>query len=197
MRAPTHNAGHGENRRVQLARNTQHLVHKSAVEVDIGAGHLAVTTAFRYKRRSNPFDRLVQVKILRALFFLSQHFNVTAENAFARIGKRIDRMAHAVDEALMIERLLVQDFTQIGTDLVLVFPIAHVLANVVHHFGRFNVRTAVARTLKRCHRRSECGIRIRARRRNNARGKRGVIAAAVLHVQNKRRIQNLRFNRGK
>ena len=106
-------------------------------------------------------------------------------------------MAHAVDEALMIERLLVQDFTQIGTDLVLVFPIAHVLANVVHHFGRFNVRTAVARTLKRCHRRSECGIRIRARRRNNARGKRGVIAAAVLHVQNKRRVQNLRFNRGK
>ena len=97
----------------------------------------------------------------------------------------------------MIERLLVQDFTQIRTNLVLVFPIAHVLANIVHHFGCLDVRTAMAWALERCHCRSERGIRIRARRRNNTRGERGVVAAAVLHMQDKRRVQNLRFNRGK
>ena len=42
VRAPTGHTGHGEQGGIQLTRQTQHIVHEAAVEVDIGGNGLFV-----------------------------------------------------------------------------------------------------------------------------------------------------------
>ena len=64
-------------------------------------------------------------------------------------------------------------------------------ADVLHHFHDLDVGAAVLGTLQGGHGRRDGGIGVGARRGDDPGGEGGIVAAAVLHVENQRRVQDL------
>ena len=63
-------------------------------------------------------------------------------------------------------------------------------ADILHHLHHLEVRAAVTRTLQRGHSRGYRGICIRAGGGNDAGRERGVVSAAVLHVEHEHDVQH-------
>ena len=196
MGAPAHDARHGEHRGVQLQRDAQHLVDEAAVKVHVGADALEDAALARDDPGRQLLDALVEREVALPALFGGQLLDVALEHALARVGQRIDRVAHAVDEALAVEGLAVYDLFKVGLHLVPVLPVAHVGADVLHHLHDLDVGAAVLGPLERGHRRGDGGIGVRARGGDHARGEGGVVAAAVLHVQYERGVQHLGLGGG-
>ena len=106
------------------------------------------------------------------------------------IREGIHRMAHAVDQALPVEGLLVQNLLQVGPDRVLVLPVGHIGLNLPHHLHHLDIGSAVLGPLQGGQRRRDDGIGVRARGCHHAGGKGGVVAAAMLHVQHQSGVQH-------
>ena len=126
--------------------------------------------------RGQALHRVVKVKVRLAALGHGQLLHKALEHHRARVRQRVDRMAHAVHKALMVKGLFIYNFADVGAHFVL---IGHVLG-------------ALQAGKRRCNDR----VGIRPRRSDHAGGESGVIAAAVLHVQQKSNIQNMGFQRG-
>ena len=104
-------------------------------------------------------------------------------------------MSHAVDQARLVVGLLVHDLCQVVGDLVVVFPIRHMLLDVGLHRPDLVVCTAMLLSLERA---DGCGVhrvRIGVGRGHHARGERGIVAAAVLGVQTQHDVEHARLFR--
>ena len=77
-----------------------------------------------------------------------------------------------------------------------VVPVVHVFLYIVEHGAHLYIRSAVLRSFKRAERRGDCGIGVCSRGRYNVGCKGGVVTAAVLCVQHKRRVKHLCLKRG-
>ena len=125
------------------------------------------------------------------MLFVGQHLDEPLEHALARVGDRIDRVADAIDEALVVKGLPVDDLFEVGADLVFILLVADVVADVAHHLHDLDVRAAMLGSLEGGERRCHGGIGVRARGGNDAGRKGRVVAAAVLHMQHERDVEGL------
>ena len=121
---------------------------------------------------------------------MGQLLHIALEHHLAGVAQRIDRVAHAVDEALVVESFTVQQLEEVGFHFLVVLGVVQMLADILHHLHDHQVRAAVARAFEGAQRRRHRGIGIRARRSDDTGGKGGVVAAAVLGVQQQGHIQH-------
>ena len=146
--------------------------------------------------RGQALHRVVKVKVRLAALGHGQLLHKALEHHRARVRQRVDRMAHAVHKALMVKGLFIYNFADVGAHFVLIGHVGNMGADIVHHLHDLDVRTAVLGALQAGKRRCNDRVGIRPRRSDHAGGESGVIAAAVLHVQQKSNIQNMGFQRG-
>ncbi|MPM63085.1 hypothetical protein SDC9_109965 [bioreactor metagenome] len=71
------------------------------------------------------------------------------------------------------------------------------LLHILKHFGHLDIGAAVLWPFQRCQCRHHGRISVGTGRRDDPRGKRGVVAAAVLGVQHQRKVQHAGFELGK
>ena len=196
MGAPADDAGDGKDGGVQLQRDVQHIVDKAGVEVHVGGNALVDVAFFGNDLGRQALDHIIEVKVLFAALGLGQLLHKALEHHRAGVGQRVDRVAHAVDQALVVECLLVQDLAEVVLDLVLVGLVADGLADVVDHLHHLDVGAAVLGAFQRAERRRHDRVGVRPGGGDHAGGKGGVVAAAVLHVQKQGGIQHVGFQRG-
>ena len=89
----------------------------------------------------------------------------------------------------MVEGLLAQDLAEVARHLVVVRPVAHVGRHVVDHVAGLEVGAAVLGALERADGRRVGGVGVGAGGGEHARGERGVVAAAVLGVQDEHDVE--------
>ena len=105
-------------------------------------------------------------------------------------------MAHAVDEALAVKSFAVQQLFQVGFQLLVVLLVVEVLADVLHHLHHHQVRAAVAGALQGAQCCGQRRVGVGAGGGDHAGGEGGVVAAAVLCVQQQRHVQHAGFQCG-
>ena len=115
--------------------------------------------------------------------------HVGPEHLAPGVGLGIDRVAQAVDQAAAVEGILVQDPGEIVRHAALVIPVPHVLLHVVHHGHHLAVGAAVAGTLQRGHGRGDGRIGICSGGGDHMVGEGGVVAAAVVRVEDQGHVQ--------
>ena len=96
-------------------------------------------------------------------------------------------MPHAVHEARFVERLLVEDLSNVIREFA-AFEIGHVFFDGVEHLAHFDVGSAVFGSFERAQGRRHRRIGVRSRGRDHVRRERGVIAAAVFGMQNEAKV---------
>ena len=74
--APAHDAGHGKQRGVQLHGDAQHIVHKAAVEIHVGADALEDLPFLGDELRGHAFDPGVQGQVLVPALLVGQLFHI-------------------------------------------------------------------------------------------------------------------------
>ena len=138
-----------------------------------------------------PLDGVVILKITVPALGVGQLMHKVLEHHGAGIAERIHRMSHAVDQALLVEGLPVHDLAQILPHGILVGGIRHMGADIVHHVHDLDVGAAVLGPLQtgKCRRNNRVGVRPRGSHHTGGEG--GVVAAAVLHVQQQGNIQHV------
>jgi len=118
------------------------------------------------------------------------------EDAGARVGFGIHRVSHAVDQPRAVARLAGQQLPQVRGDLLVVAAVLHGGLHPLEHLHNLDVRTAVARPLQTADGRGNGRVGIRPRRGEHTAGERGIVAAAMLGVQNQADVQQLRLLAG-
>ena len=194
--APAHDARHGKQRGVQFHGDAQHLVHKAAVKVHVGADALEDLALLRDKLRCHPLDAGVEGKILIPSLFVGQLLHIALEHHLARVAQGVDGVTHAVDQTLAVKGLAVEQLFQVGFQLLVVLKVVEVVPDVLHHVHDHQVCTAVARALEGAQRRRHGRVGVGAGGGDHAGGKGGVVAAAVLGVQQQCHIQHTGFQLG-
>ena len=92
-------------------------------------------------------------------------------------------MPHIIDQAGLIEGLLIEQRAQVSTDLLFIGIIGDVLFHVFKHVHNLDIGTAVAGTLQGTQGGSDGGIGICPGRGNHMGGKGRVVSAAVFRVE--------------
>ena len=113
------------------------------------------------------------------------------EDFLAGVADGIYRVSHAVNQAFFVKHLLVEQLFKIVFNRFVVCPVGHILLQVLEHLIHLDVGAAVLGTLQGSQRRRNCRIGVGAGGGDHMRCKGGVVAAAVLHVQNQRHVQHL------
>ena len=144
----------------------------------------------------HPLNGVVILKVALAALGVGKLMHKVLEHHGARVAQGIDRVAHAVDQALAVEGFPVHDLAQVIVHGALVGGVGHVLAHVVHHLHDLDVRAAVLGAFQAAQRRRHYRVCIRPGGSHHAGGKGGVVAAAVFHVQQQRNIQYVCFQVG-
>ena len=139
--------------------------------------------------RRQALDAFDERELLAQVLLGRQRARVMAADLGARVAQCVDGVAHAVDEARAVKGLLVEDLAQVGCDLVLVFPVGNMRADVLVHRHDLGVGAAMARTLERTDGRGVGGVRVGGRRGQHAAGERGVVTAAVLGMQHEHHVE--------
>ena len=95
MRSPTRHARASEERRDEIGRDTHHGIHEARIHVHIRAHVLVRALFLQDDLRCQTLDRLQQIE-LRLIFgtFGKARREILADDG-TRVGKRIDRVAHA------------------------------------------------------------------------------------------------------
>ena len=105
MCRPADYPGDGEQRSVQLQRDSQHVVNKAAVEIYVGAYALVNAALLRNKLRSYLLNRGVQRHIGGLALRLGELLHIGLQHALARVGDGVHRVTHSVYQTLSVERL--------------------------------------------------------------------------------------------
>ena len=72
MRAPPGDTGDRKERRIKLPRNTEHLIHKAAVKVDIGIDALIDLALAGDDARGDCLDILVEGELILEVLLLGE-----------------------------------------------------------------------------------------------------------------------------
>ena len=118
------------------------------------------------------------------------------EHHGAGVAEGVDRVAHAVDQALLVEGLAVDDAGQVVVHGGFVGGVGDVGADVVHHLHDLDVGTAVLGAFQAGKRRRNDRVGIRPGGADHAGGEGGVVAAAMLHMQQQGDVQHVGFQLG-
>ena len=105
-------------------------------------------------------------------------------------------MTHAVDQPLAVKGFAMEQLFQVGFQLLVVLDVVEVVPDVLHHMHDHQVGTAVARALEGAQRRRHGRVGVGAGGGDHTGGKGGVVAAAVLGVQQQRHVQHAGLQRG-
>ena len=138
----------------------------------------------------------VQRQVVPAPLFGGELFHIALENPLSGVGQGIDGVTHAVYKPLPVEGFLIDDLREIILQSLLVRAVGDVQADVLHHFHDLDVGTAVLGAFQGGHSRRDGGIGVGTGGGDDTGGEGGIVAAAVLHVENQRRVQDLRFRGG-
>ena len=84
--APARDTGHGKHRSEQLCRQTQHMIHKAAVLIDVRTEALVKAALLANHLRGKTLDERVQTVLLLHIFLLGQSLHERLEDIGTRIG---------------------------------------------------------------------------------------------------------------
>ena len=191
MRAPARDAGHGKQRRVEIARDPQALIHQAGIEVDIGGDHLGISLHTGKDLRSQPFHALKKVKLPQHPALARDLSRLLLENHRARVGNGVNGMTHSIDQAGMIAHFFAYNSSKVILHLRVALPILHILHQVAHHHHDAMIGAAVTRPLERTDGSGNRRIDVCPRGGQNAGRKGGVIAAAVFRVNHHAQVEKL------
>ena len=118
--APAHDARHGKQRGVQLHGDAQHLVHKTAVKVHIGADALEDLALLRDQLGCHALDAGIEGKILVPALFVGKLLHIALEHHLARVAEGVDCVTHTIDQTLAVKGLTVEQLFQVGFQLLVV-----------------------------------------------------------------------------
>ena len=76
-----------------------------------------------------------------------QALHIGAEHSLTRVGQRVHRMSHSVDQPLAVKRFPVKYPGEIHAHLFPVSPIRYMGTDIIHHLHDLDVRSAVAGSL--------------------------------------------------
>ena len=105
-----------------------------------------------YKRQ------LIQGVFFFVSFFLRQLLYEHFEDISSWVRYGVDRMAHSIDQPLLVKCLFLQQVVQILAHFIFVFPVRKIFLHVFKHLSYLDVRTAVLWPLKGRHGRGDGGI---------------------------------------
>ena len=196
VRAPADDPRDREERRVEFLGDAEHFVNEAAVEVDVRADAFEDVALLGDEFGREFFDEVVHRHVLVFVFLRREFFAERFEDLLPRVGHGVDRVAHSVDQSLMIKDFAVEHLREVRFHLLPVGRVFHVRADVVHHLHDLDVRAAVFRPFQRGKRGRHRRVRVGARRRDDACREGGVVSAAVLHVEDQRRVERLRLDLG-
>ena len=194
--APAHHPGHGEERGVELHGDAHHLVHEAGEEVHVGADHLPLPVG-GHDTGGEPLHRLIELELVQHPLALGQSLGVLFQQDGPGIGEGVDGVAHAVDEPRAVPGLLIHEPAQVGGDLLLVGPIPDPILNVLEHLHDLLVGAAVAWALQGADGPGDGGVQVGPGGGEHPAGKGGVVAAAVLGVDDHAQVQELCLLGGK
>ena len=112
--------------------------------------------------RRKPRDQRIERKICIPSLFMRQLADKGLEYLGTRIGDGVHRMAHAVNQSLLVKRLAPQQTRQIISYRILVCRVCNAALQILEHLHNLIIRAAVLWPLKRTKRRRDCGIGIGA-----------------------------------
>ena len=99
VRTPSGDSRDGENRRVEFDRKSEHAVGESAEEVDIRADSFIDLALGGNDLRGKTFHCRVECEFFFIALFCGETLYESAEDLCTRIGQRIDRVSHTVDQS--------------------------------------------------------------------------------------------------
>lgn len=193
VRTPAADAGNGEKRRVELFWQIEHVIHKAAVVVNVGADAFVDLALFGDHAAGDLFDFHVEIAFFFAAFFLRKRAHKATQHSGAGIALGIHSVSHAIDQTGAVKGALVKDGCQIFFDLFVVGPVGDAAFEIVKHVAHTDVGTAVARSLERAERAGDSRVGVRASGGDDARGERRVVAAAVIRMEDETEIEQLGF----
>src|SRR5699024_6954172 len=112
-------------------------------EVNVGRNAFVDMALFGNDLGGQALDRIVEIKVFLAALGFGQLLYEPFEDNGARVGQRVDRVAHTVDQALAVKGLLIHNLGKVGFQFVVVGNILDMGADVVAHLHDFNVGAAV------------------------------------------------------
>ena len=179
---PADHTADDEERRVEVARDAQHVVGEAAVIIDVAAH---VDTLFFFQGlHGQLFKAVVEAEDVGHALFLGQDAAVVAHDFSARIRQGVDGVAETIDQAVVTAfEFLVEDLVDDVDNLFIRSLDADGVDDLFHHQGYADIGTAVARALEGADGAGHAGIDVRIRRRDDDIGERRVRAAAVVGME--------------
>ena len=195
VRAPAGDARDRKQRREQLVGYAEHTDDEAGVEVDVGADRRREVLALDYEARAVALYAAEIVVVHGHALGLGHFGGVDLEQLGAGVGLGVDGVAEAVDLAGAVARLAVEHLRQVGAHGVVVVRVGHVLLDALYHGLDSGVRAAVQRAFERADRARDGAVGVGAGRGQGAADEGGVVAAAVLGVEDHQNIEQMRLLR--
>ena len=107
--APARHTGNGKQGGVQVLGDAQHIVDQAAEQVHIGTHRLSAALFLGKNAGGQPLDAAQHVVLFLKAFLVGQVSGTVLQDDLAGVAHGIDRVAHAVDEAGAVARLLTED----------------------------------------------------------------------------------------
>ena len=187
--APADDAGHGEERRVDLARDAYAVIDEARVEVDVGAKDLAFALDLVDGLDGDLLDEFHELQLLEAALLGGQFVGHLLQENGARVGLGIDGVANAVDKPGAVEGLPRQEPADAGGDLLFVLPVPDVLLHELYHVADLEVGAAVLGPLQGADARGDGREGVGAGRGGHADGEGGVVTSAVLRMEYQEQVE--------
>ena len=99
---PTHDAGHGEDGRIYLLWQANHLIDKATVEIEVGAHWFLGMKELHDALYAFLFDKFQELILLYASFFFRQFASQFFQFYGSRVAHGIDRVANTIDKSLYL-----------------------------------------------------------------------------------------------
>ena len=147
MRAPADHTRDGEDRGVELHRQSKHLVYKAGIEVDVDADALVHLTFFGDDCRGETLYTVIKLEFIMQSLFFGKAFYEALEDDSTRVRFGVNRMADAVDQTGMVECVLVEQACEVTADFFIVFPVVYFFFHFLEHLDNLDICAAVAGAL--------------------------------------------------
>ena len=172
------------------------MVDKAGVEVHIGGHPLVHLPLPGDDLGPQPLHHGVQGILLVAPLFLGELLHEGPQQVGPGVRQGVDGVAHAVDESRPVEGPLVQQVLQVASHLVLVLPVPNGALHVLKHLDDLDVGPPVARALEGGQGGGHAGIGVGGRGGDHMGGEGGVVAPAVVSVEDQADVQHMGLPEG-
>ena len=192
MGNPAGNARRGKQGSEQFFRDSQHMISQAGIEVDIGGDHCS--PALHDDLLDNILKQFVEGEFIHAALFFREAAAQLAQQLRAGVAHGIDRMAEAIDQAAVVIIVLIQDPFDDRLELVLVRRVIRIRDDLAHHACHRDIRPAMLGPFERADRSTEGGIEVCSGGSHNDVCEGGVVTAAVIRVDQKDRVKQVRLH---